>query len=342
MIHSLSKRLGLRWAFTLIELLVVIAIIAILIGLLLPAVQKVREAAARMSCGNNLHQLGIACHSYQDTAGTLPPAYLVGPGIGWNDENNIGPNWCVLILPYVEQGPLYTQYQTSIQNYQAWANGSGGGNDQNWRGMRGNVIKTFVCPSESAANIPGNRAGGNWARGNYGANMGPSDPGASAKGGSPVAWCSAPYNANLPAGGVLVINGGTAIHRLEDGSSNVIMVGHLRSGGVTSGGGNDMRGTWAFGEPGCSTMANHGVGDSFGPNDTGCCSDDVAGCTDAPQIAMGCWNGGYGQATARSVHAGQVLVSMGDASVRGFRNGISQGVWFVINSRNDGQTWAEP
>ena len=85
------------------------------------------------------------------------------------------------------------------------------------------------------------------------------------------------------------------------------------------------------------TMGN-AIGDCYTPNDTGCCSDDVAGCSDRPDIAMGCWNGGFGQSQARSQHTGIVLAAMGDGTVRTVRNGITQLNWFRLISRNDGQT----
>jgi len=103
-------RRGYRNGFTLIELLVVIAIIAVLIGLLLPAVQKVREAANRTKCSNNLKQLSLACHTYHDTHGLFPPGAMVLPnGPSWQNLDwtaNKG-TWLVYTLPYMEQGNLF-------------------------------------------------------------------------------------------------------------------------------------------------------------------------------------------------------------------------------------------
>lgn len=100
---------NVRTGFTLIELLVVIAIIAVLIGLLVPAVQKVREAANRMSRTNNLKQFGLAAHSYCDVNGGLPPVMMTVGGSGWDrptGTTTYGPNWVVMILPYIEQTAL--------------------------------------------------------------------------------------------------------------------------------------------------------------------------------------------------------------------------------------------
>ena len=151
-----------RVGFTLIELLVVIAIIAILIGLLLPAVQKVREAAARMSCQNNMKQLGIACHAFHDA------------NEGWplGAEFNVGSGWSAFLMPYIEQDSVFkglTFREDDISNDQ-WAAGLPGvaGDPANANASVRNIgmcelkYKVFRCPSSTLPDQMADISGDNW------------------------------------------------------------------------------------------------------------------------------------------------------------------------------------
>jgi prepilin-type N-terminal cleavage/methylation domain-containing protein len=177
----MSRRLA-RGAFTLIELLVVIAIIGILIALLLPAVQKIREAAARMSCSNNLHQINLASHNYHDSFNSLPPGINVSPnstdanGGAYNfGQPYAGPYIGVLVylLPFMEQSPLYNQinpayfpltttlgawaYNTPPFDFQSGVTPTNGTGIAPWANNR---VKSYECPSDNLyVNLPTSTGG---------------------------------------------------------------------------------------------------------------------------------------------------------------------------------------
>src|SRR5437588_4895771 len=130
MVRSSSRR-----GFTLIELLVVIAIIAVLIGLLLPAVQKVREAANRMSCTNNLKQIALAAHAYHDANSRFPP--------GYRRQNPVASVF-VWLLPYIEQDNIHKQWD--YNNFNNNLGTAASGKPPTF------VLKTIVCPSDALPN----------------------------------------------------------------------------------------------------------------------------------------------------------------------------------------------
>ncbi len=211
-----------RRGFTLIELLVVIAIIAILIGLLLPAVQKVRAAAARMSCQNNLKQLAIAVHSYHDTNNQFPTSG--GPGYNYNPNSPNCWSWLVKVLPYIEQQNLYQNLNVpngTIAGAGAWV---------------ATPIKTLQCPADGQTNQPRTDEANIGSTFNYGGpNMTVGQTNYKGVCGNNWAWGS--YTNTGPTGNSNGLDAGNGIFfrsdytrpltmvGISDGTSNTFMIG---------------------------------------------------------------------------------------------------------------------
>jgi prepilin-type processing-associated H-X9-DG protein len=297
----------------LIELLVVIAIIAILIGLLVPAVQKVREAASRMACSNNLKQIGLALHNYHDTHKQFPPGGVTN---GDCCDTPSGPTWTIFILPYIEQDPLYKQYNLAAINESA-AN----------LFVRTQFIPIYNCPSDPNTNKvlqpeSGPGAGLNYATGSYRAMSGRSDSSAwfdDADGKAfPTSWRGLlhsvvdpkyppppPKNYTLPYSYERMAN-------ITDGTSNTLIVGEYTTATHTS------RTTfWAY------TYTSYNQSSAILPPQTRQLGTDYDKC-----VAIGGANGSNPCKRAwGSLHTGVINFLFADGSVRTVSNNIDMNLF---------------
>jgi prepilin-type N-terminal cleavage/methylation domain-containing protein/prepilin-type processing-associated H-X9-DG protein len=306
-----------RRAFTLIELLVVIAIIAILIGLLLPAVQKIREAAARMSCSNNMKQLGLAFHNYANTNGNdFPPAYTF--------VTTPTPNahaWGVYLLPYIEQDNLFRQYDLNT----IFVSG-------NNATVIATPVKTFQCPS-----TPGSPTR------TYHAFA----PLAAAEGLPPFTAAASDYHVttgvlltlwNLVASGVaqpdrhgaLSANSSTKILDFTDGTSNTILLAEIA-------GKNDR---WALGQKvSTGDQQGGGWGDPFS-GENWLVGSDATGTVSPGSFLVGVTNSqpaGHDGLGLYSFHTGGAQVLLADGSVHFLASSTAANVVCYLVTKANGE-----
>jgi len=308
MIRVLRKIRG----FTLIELLVVIAIIAILIGLLLPAVQKVREAAARMQCGNNLKQIGTAIHNYASGNDSK-----MVPGMaGWTpvSNNNQYPggafHWH--LLPFIEQGNIMTQ-MSNAGIYYSWGSG-GTANGQN----TSTAVKTYRCPSDPTPSAGGARSNDSngWPVTSYFRNYYMFD-GSDSIQSSGHHWTLSKYNiGNIPDG---TSNTLAVTERYADLLPNVYS-GSQYSGLYTHHG--QERAHWGYAQ----WAPVYGQWQANG-------SQPSSGML-APQVGVKPSNAAY--YGTNSGHSTSIQVLLMDGSVRGVTSGVSLATWLNVVSPDDG------
>jgi len=322
------RRSGRR-GFTLIELLVVIAIIAVLVGLLLPAVQKVREAAARASCQNNLHQIALASMNFESSYGRLPPGGLNSPNaVNVNPGAvlaNGGPFTGALafMLPYMEQNNIYNAlpggYWSFTGTSGAWAYNtppfSTDGNSTGFLPVCNSQIKSYVCPSDNAQSLMGGLSGGpvDFASLIFSSNIYIDyvlpTPGFGADLGATNYIGNGGMQATLtnnPAApqyvGPYITNSKTKLTDISDGTSNTISFGETLGGNAPP-----STRTFAFTWMGSAFMCGYLCTD---PNYSGTIPNPPA-----PAAPNGAFM--YG-----SQHTGIVQFAMCDGSVRAIRKGI--------------------
>ncbi len=314
-VHPPSQR---KPGFTLIELLVVIAIIAILIGLLLPAVQKVREAAARTQCQNQLKQIALACHNFEGVYKALPPSRellsypgevseLLGPGFGEPDsDEDIGASWAVLILPYIEQNNLY-----KLWNLTYYPNGNSGFGlgwgvpypNQSPAATQG-IVNLYFCPSRRSPNGTPSLSNDSppGALGDYAACIGTT--------GSDWASNGIPPNGAFQLGTTAM---GVTLNQITDGTSNTLLVGEKQVA------------------PGQEGQANNDCSIYNGQNIL--CSARGAGLAFPLAVSIQDPSWKYG-----SWHTGVVQFAFCDGSVHPIPNSTNTTVLEFLANRNDGQT----
>jgi prepilin-type N-terminal cleavage/methylation domain-containing protein/prepilin-type processing-associated H-X9-DG protein len=332
-----------RRGFTLIELLVVIAIIAVLIGLLLPAVQKVREAAARISCTNNLHQLGLAMHNYAGDMGRLPPAYRTTVPPAYAGFPPYFFSWSALaeLNPYLEQTNIYKQMDLTQPIYMPPTYNISPANQFAVQ----QVVKLFLCPSDRMQPVSAAYGVPTLGPTNYAVCVG-----SGTTNGGP------PFGSPINSDGIFMAGTGLRITDITDGTSNTAMMSEsLLGDGPENASGpipaspqtvyaytgfgtplsdaacasatqwnvSNRRGfMWATGEMRCGSY-NHYYPPNAAQYD--CVTNDLTTYTAMAFRA------------ARSRHPGGVNVLLGDGSVHFVPQSVSLTTWRALATRSGGE-----